>query len=187
MNLNGFFALRGAIIAAAFDKQGLTIMNLLQQFPLKNIYVDLPVLNQYLEQGATLLQHRDALEQEFFAVKETPFDTTVSAYTLQNLQLAGVHRWQKSTVSFRNPRRSQQSYFDLYLPEVKEPVPLVIISHGLASNRQTFGYLAQHFASHGLAVAVIEHDGISLNKFDHFLLGSFLKFFIFEKIEPFYN
>ena len=54
----------------------------------------------------------------------------------------------------------------------RRPVPLIVISHGLASDRQTFAYLAEHLTSHGFAVAVIEHDDINLNKFDNFLSGS---------------
>ena len=172
VGLNGFFALRGAIIAAAFDERGLTVMNLLNQFPLENIYVDLPVLNQYLKRGATLLRNRDALEEEFFADNEANLNIVNQTPPLENLERTGVYKWKKSTKTFRNPRRSQNGYFDLYQPKTELSVPLVIISHGLFSNRQTFGYLAQHFASYGLAVAVIEHDDISLNKFDHFLSGT---------------
>jgi len=171
VNLNGFFALRGAIIAAAFDEKGLTIINLLEQFPLENIYIDLPILNQYLKQGETLLKNRDALEREFFATDENPLDRVAKSDKLQILRLPGHSKWKKSTIAFRNPRRSKPGYFDLYQPEAKQSVPLVIISHGLASDRQTFAYLAQHFVSHGLAVAVIEHDGISQDKFDYFLSG----------------
>ncbi|NJR69394.1 MAG: alpha/beta fold hydrolase [Synechococcales cyanobacterium CRU_2_2] len=39
--------------------------------------------------------------------------------------------------------------------------PLVVISHGLGSDRSSFVYLAKHLASHGFAVAVPEHPGSS--------------------------
>ena len=63
---NGFYALSGAIIAAAFDEGGLTVMNLLQQFPLETIYLDLNVLTQYLERGIALSENREAIYQTWF-------------------------------------------------------------------------------------------------------------------------
>lgn len=171
VNLNGFYALRGAIIAAAFDKQGLTVMNLLHHFPLDNVYLDLPVLNQYVRQGAKLLENRDAIARHFFTMNKLAVDKPTRVGKLKSLQLSGSLSWDKSTFTYHNPHRSQQGYFDLYQPQVAQPVPLVVISHGLASNRETFAYLAQHFASNGLAVAVIEHGAISFNRFDRFLSG----------------
>ena len=168
---NGFYALRGAIIAAAFDSEGLTIINLLRQFPLENIYIDLPVFNQYIKRGAKLLKNRDAIARQFFATDKTVAGNSTQAEQLKSLQRSGTTPWNKFTFTYKNPQRPKIGYFDLYQPQLARLVPLVVISHGLASDRQTFAYLAQHLADHGLAVAVIEHDGISLNKFDRFLLG----------------
>ena len=177
INLNGFHALRGAIIAAAFDSEGLTVINLLHQFPLNDIYIDLPVLNKYFKRGATLLKNRDVIDDHFFAqdkIDGSMVTDTAQPNQLADLQISGAYQWDKSTFAYKNPRRQKEGHFDLYIPKARKKAlfPLVVISHGLASDRQTFAYLAEHFASHGLAVAVIEHDGISLNKFDNFLSGS---------------
>jgi predicted dienelactone hydrolase len=176
VNQNGFLALRGAIIAAAFDSKGLTVMNLLYQFPLETVYVDLQVLDQYFQQGEKLLQQREMLTREFFT------DDQPQAKTLNNnnsglkqqtdLRTQGQYLWHKQTFTYNNPHRLQPGYFDLYQPEVTQPVPLVVISHGIASNRQTFAYLGKHLASYGFAVVVIEHDEISLDRFDNFLSGT---------------
>ncbi|MGL5940788.1 MAG: alpha/beta hydrolase [Waterburya sp.] len=176
VNQNGFFALRGSIIAAAFDSGGLTVMNLLQQFPLETVYVDLEVLNQYFQQGEKLLQQREVLTREFFTDDQSQ-PQTLSNKNSQlrpqtDLRTQGKYLWQKQTFTYKNPNRLQLGYFDLYQPKVTQTMPLVVISHGLASNRQTFAYLGKHLASHGLAVAVIEHDDISLDRFDNFLSGT---------------
>ena len=170
VNRNGFYALRGAIIAAAFAPEGLTVINLLREFPLPTIYIDLAVLDRYIERGKILFEYRQAIDKAFFSDQS-------NAKSLQRFnsatgpQIRGRYSWRKQTFTYKNPNRSREGYFDLYQPEI-DGLPLVVISHGLASNRQTFAYLAQHLASHGFAVAVIEHDDISLNKFDHFLSGS---------------
>ncbi|MEM7592023.1 MAG: alpha/beta hydrolase [Cyanobacteria bacterium P01_A01_bin.83] len=173
-NLNGFYALRGAMIAAAFDREGLTIINLLQQFPSDTIHLDLKVLTQYLERGTKLAQNREAIYQTWFSNEEQSFGlkkNAAKALPQEDLTIPGQYSWSKNTIAYKNPRRSRPGYFDLYQPITEHPVPLVVISHGLASSRQTFAYLGKHLSSYGFAVAIIEHDEISLNKFDRFLAG----------------
>lgn len=172
---NGFFALRGAIISAAFDSDGLNVLNLLRQFPLKTIYVDLKVIDQYIQKGGELLQDRELISTAFFQSESTENKSDVVLNKAENLQTQGRFAWTKQTLTYNNPRRSAAGYFDLYQPKSTTsnlPAPLIIISHGLASSRETFAYLGKHFASHGFAVAIIEHDDISLDKFDGFLAGS---------------
>lgn len=58
---------------------------------------------------------------------------------------------------------------DIYLPQpgrsrLPARLPVVIISHGLGSDRNTFAYLAEHLASHGFAVFVPEHPGSNLKQ-----------------------
>lgn len=169
---NGFLALRGAIIASAFDNKGLTVMNLLHKFPLETIYVDLKVLDQYIAQGEQLFQAREAIDRAFFVENESLDKSSLESNQQHDLQIQGKYAWNKQTFIYNNPRRPDPGKFDLYQPKIERYVPLIVISHGLASNRQTFAYLAKHLASHGFSVAVIEHDDISLNKFDGFLSGS---------------
>jgi predicted dienelactone hydrolase len=55
-------------------------------------------------------------------------------------------------------RRGRTFPVDLYLP-TGGSAPVIVISHGLGSDRLTFKYLATHLASYGFAVAVPEHPG----------------------------
>lgn len=167
-NKNGFLALRSAIIAAAFDRQGLTVINLLERFPLETVYVDFYIVEQYIKRGQKLLQNRQAIDRIFFEERIT--NSKPNKTIPKNLARAGKYSWQKQTLTYNNTQSSRSGYFDLYLPE-KERSALIVISHGLASSRETFSYLGEHLVSHGFAVAIIEHDDISLNKFDNFLLG----------------
>ena len=172
VNRNGFYALRGAIIAAAFAPEGLTVMNLLQEFPLPTVYIDLEVLKQYIERGKILLEYRQAIDTAFFPVQPDSDKSQRRFNSAIKPQVQGKYSWRKQTFTYNNPNRSKKGYFDLYQPQIERPAPLIVISHGLASDRQTFAYLAQHLTSHGFAVAVIEHNDINLNKFDNFLSGS---------------
>jgi predicted dienelactone hydrolase len=184
---NGFYALRGAMIAAAFEQKGLTIMNLLHHYPLETIYLDLGVLNQYLEQGTKLVTNQEIIERTWFVPHETQL---LKQQTKQpdDLAMPGKYDWQKQTLTYKNPHRHQTGLFDLYQPKYRSksdylsdtlkdslrdrPLPVIAISHGMASSRKTFAYLAKHLASHGFAVAVIEHEDMSLTKFDGVLAGT---------------
>jgi predicted dienelactone hydrolase len=185
---NGFYALRGAMIAAAFDKEGLTILNLLHHYPLETIHLDLGVLNQYLERGTKLAANREIIDRTWFAHHQPQLlkKQILKAQTKQPVDLAmpGQYAWQKRTLTYKNPHRQETGLFDLYQPKYPpkgdgmnstpsdRPLPVIAISHGMASSRQTFAYLAKHLASHGFAVAVIEHDDMSLAKFDRVLAGT---------------
>ncbi len=129
---NGFYALRGAIIAAAFDDQGLTIINLLREFPLSTIYLDLKVLTQYIQLGTALASNREAINQTWFADDE-PQQGANNHHTelnqLPNLKILGKYTWNKQTITYNNPRRPNPGYFDLYQPSTKQPVPPRIFKH----------------------------------------------------------
>jgi predicted dienelactone hydrolase len=65
---------------------------------------------------------------------------------------------------------------DLYLPDssrttAPNSVPVIVISHGLGSDRTSFIYLAQHLASHGFAVLVPEHPGSNRSQIEALLTG----------------
>ncbi|MCV3214285.1 dienelactone hydrolase, partial [Plectonema radiosum NIES-515] len=51
------------------------------------------------------------------------------------------------------------------------PFPLIVISHGVASDRFAFVYLAQHLASYGFAVAALEHPGSNAQRFQQYFAG----------------
>lgn len=171
-NRNGFLALRGALIQSAFSPEGLTIINILQNFPLETIYIDLQLITRYLQKFEYLFRDRQLIA-EVFIEQNTNINNKqdVDANLANNISIVGKYPWKKFTLTYRNPNRPEEGYFDFYLPQVRPSVPVIVISHGLASSRRTFAYLAKHLVSHGFAVAVIEHPDTSLDKFDRFLSG----------------
>jgi predicted dienelactone hydrolase len=180
-NQNGFYALRSAFILAAADRQGLSVINILRRYPLPTIKLDFPLSLRLASNAAQLFQRRDAIvaqiEQQSLAEHvENPVD--VSA--LPDLRSPGTSLWRKEILTITNPDRwdkaaignSAQFPVDVYLPQNRSsPAPVIVISHGVASDRNTFIYLAEHLASHGFAVAVVEHLGTSAQKFEKFLSG----------------
>jgi predicted dienelactone hydrolase len=163
----GFSALRSALILAAADEaEGLTLLNILRMYPTEAIRVD-------LGQGLAIAQslNRAILQAELaFALVRTrsneEAETAPAADFTQLLQLVQSQRqYAVRRINFVVPGLPEPA--ELYLPRLfpgraGTPVdgfPLVIISHGLGSTRESFAYLAGYLAMHGIAVVAIEHSG----------------------------
>lgn len=188
---NGGPALQRAILGAVESKEGLTVISLMRQFPEPEIRVD---VNQGLkiaaEANRLFSRNNRIIEQvEKLAIAQASTQdtqTTASPSSTLNpgqpLTQAGPQRWQKLSFNWIDSSRNRSVPTDLYLPQAiaapggsrvsrNPPAPLVIISHGLASNRTTFAYLGQHLASYGFAVAILEHVGSNSDKFKLFFDG----------------
>ena len=48
-------------------------------------------------------------------------------------------------------------------PSLAGPLPAIIISHGLGETRDSYGYLARYWASHGYVVVAMNHEGSDLS------------------------
>ena len=177
VNKNGFFALRGAIMQAALDEDGLTLVNMLRQFPLDTIYLETAVVLRCIEEAGQLLREKElivaGIKQEYRGDLEQVTNTE-SIYK-RDLSALGPFTWKKETLEFQNPNRPTSSAFDLYLPQSNQEVnahfATIVISHGLASNRGSFAYLAEHLASQGFAVAIPEHIGTESEQFQKIFSG----------------
>ncbi|WP_096595190.1 alpha/beta hydrolase [Calothrix sp. NIES-2098] len=172
-NQNGFYALRSALILAATDPQGMTVLDVLHRFPSDSLKLN-------LNQGITIAKNfSKRLKQQQAAVSEIKKQAAAtSAVTIDfsqkpDLRQVGPLTWQKITLSLYDASRSRQFASDIYLPHTttNKLIPLVVISHGAFSDRTTFAYLAQHLASYGFATAVLEHPGISRQRFQQYFAG----------------
>lgn len=168
---NGYSALKTALNQALKRPEGLTILNLLQEFPGQSIRVDLDFSVELVEDLLQILVEDESIlewvEQQALVLG----NNRKINFNLPDLRQSGTVQWTESELSFRNPNRERSSPFYVYLPQVETPAPLVIISHGLGSDPKTFSYIAEHLASYGFAVALPEHIDTSANTFNRFFEG----------------
>ena len=181
--LSGFSALRSSIVLAAADEEGLTILNVLHHFPTRTVRVNgvraLQVVGAFTqllhqtEQMVALIEEQSSRE----AATAPPVDFT----QLPDLRQPGSLRWQAETLRLYDTSRDRRFEADLYSPQgqIDAPVPVVVISHGLGSDRVSFSDLAKHLASHGFAVAVLEHPGSDIDQ-----MQSLIKGMADEVVEP---
>lgn len=157
----GFYALRAALILAAADPEGLTLLNVLDKFPTRSIRINLRRSLQIAEELQRLInQTRQelALVEQQSTAGANP-QQVASFSQLPDLRQPGQISWRKQTYTLNDLRRNRTFLADIYFPEVTEPAPVIVISHGLGSDRTSFEYLAEQLASYGFAVAVPEHLG----------------------------
>ncbi len=182
-NINGLYGIRSAVILAAADEsEGLTVINVLRKFPTKDIYINIDFILQLLKELATVSGYRqvaieEIIKQSAAEAAENPVDFS----QLDDLRQPGPWKVAVEAKTFKiESLRSTDvglstSYpldFDLYLPQGKsEPAPLVVIVQGFGSSRGNYAHVAKQLASHGYAVAAVEHIGSNLEYRQAFLGG----------------
>ncbi|KRH97352.1 MAG: alpha/beta hydrolase [Cyanobacteria bacterium REEB494] len=161
--------LRTAIVAASAQPEGLTLLNLVKNYPGYSVNIDLDhglYVAKNLERLINKTNQAIAIIQEQ-SKKEAANIPQGNLSVLPDLQNQGNFIVKKSVKNFFDTSRNRQLLTDIYIPESNnfhQSIPVIIISHGLGLDSSNFRYLAKHLASHGLAVVVPNHPDVLLKK-----------------------
>lgn len=155
-----FEVLRSALISAAAEPGGLSLLNLLRKYPSNSIRIDLAhsfaiagelekVVNGTHQAIATVAKQSniEAANIPQHIISELP-----------ELRSQGKFKSQKYTLKFFDSTRNRLLLTDVYLPNIRT-APVIVVSHGLGLDSSNFQYLATHLASYGFAVIVPNHPG----------------------------
>ncbi len=175
-----FYALRAALVLAAASPEGLTALTFLQQYPGRNIKIDLTEALKILADVRQVVAQTNEMVAAIQA--QTPTEPVPNTpLSGQALQLSGPYAWQKVELDLQDARpqrliytrKSRNIVADIYLPITPspQPKPVIVISHGLNSDRSSYAYLAEHLASRGFAVVLPEHLGSNKQQFLALLQG----------------
>ena len=170
----GFYAIRAALILAASDPEGLTIVNVLRKFPTYGIRIDIARGLAIANELTSLINRSNQTIAGVAQLSEAQaaLQSTIPPAVRLQPQLPGPYTWKKSSVTLTSPNRDRTFNMDIYLPQrSRQPAPVVVISHGLGSDRISFQYLAKHLASYGFAVAVPEHPGSNAQQIQNLVTG----------------
>jgi predicted dienelactone hydrolase len=179
--------LRSALILAANDPEGLTLLGVMHHFPDAGIELDIlegmevfKTITQIVAQNQAAVALVKEHSQTEVAAAPTPLSPAALA-ELKAMGQPGSWRWKTVTLSLQDTRpiRLQVSGsprlfpVDVYLPQLPtpQPAPVIVISHGLGSGRTVYRYLAEHLVSHGFVVVVPEHPGSSISQWKALLEG----------------
>jgi predicted dienelactone hydrolase len=193
-------AIRAALIGAAVDPEGLTLLNFFRKFPTRSLRID---VERSLEIASTLEKLVNQTKRATLAIIEQSTlemgrEGAIAKKLTEDLRTPGPFKWKKQTVPLVDPSRGStpssptsgtiQPFpiqtetsgrlipVDIYLPnsgqaKLPKTLPVIVISHGLGSDRTTFAYLGSHLASYGFAVLIPEHPGSNARQFEALLRG----------------
>jgi predicted dienelactone hydrolase len=172
---NGQKSLRLALVRAAADKTaGLTPINFLYRFPGRRMQINLSEGFAVYANLSELLKRRDLMIVALKQIAQAEAATAKIEFSNKlDLRKSGEFSYQTRRFEWLDGSRQRLVPGDLYLPQTSStsPIPVITISHGVAEDRTTFAYLAKHLASHGFAVAVVEHIGGDANRFKQYFSG----------------
>lgn len=194
--LNGGRALRGTLALAASEPDGLTFLNFIEQYP-TNIRISISQLSSTAETLTGLLSNTQQALEQLAAETQTQAENEarVDFSALPDPRLSGGFSTHMETLSLYDDSRDRTILVDVYTPTSApedgapaqpaaedmsiENLPVIVVSNGLGAKRDRFTDLAQHLASHGFAVALLDHPGSDRNR-----LQAFYKGFEPENFEP---
>ena len=159
---NGRYILRGAIVQAAMEPEGLTLINILKKLP-TNVQINLSQALDYSKQVELIVNGSYLFNEEVnkLAQKEASKANKVDFAQLPDLRIPGTKQVDKTTWNLTDPTRNRKIYVDVYKPQqmTEDKTPVVIISHGLSSSPEAFEEKAKHLASYGYVVVLPQHPG----------------------------
>ncbi|MDJ0507814.1 MAG: alpha/beta hydrolase [Crocosphaera sp.] len=173
---NGKYALRGAIVQAAFDQEkGLTLLNFLRhlavnmQFNLEEVLRAATYL-ELLGQGTNAI----VAEMKTISAQTAQQESVPDFSTLRDIRKRGDYGV-APTRRIRLFDQSREREFDVLLVQPQQwregKTPVIIFSHGLASRPEDFEDDAKQLASYGYLVALPQHPGSDLNQLQEMLQG----------------
>jgi predicted dienelactone hydrolase len=178
---NGLYAIRAALIMAAADAEGLTPLNVLRKFPTPGIRLDLQKTLEITAALDDVVRQTNQAAQQIAAQTEQNLAAETLPQPLANLTMPGLVSWvrqelfleDRSRVAISGFARIRPVRFYVYGPRLRQAAktPVVVISHGLGSDRGSFAYLAEHLASYGYTVVVPAHPGSDANQMAALLRG----------------
>lgn len=169
--LNGFYAIRSALIISAAQKQGFTLLDVFRNYSSNAISVNLSSTQQLVQTVQTLInqtQNAVALINQESREEAGSSGSNKALTTRVNTRRFQV---QEKTFNFNDVSRNRLVNTDVYVPVTSSRRPIVVISHGLGSDRSSFAYLAQYLARSGFVVVVPEHPGSNAAQLQALLSG----------------
>ena len=165
-NINGFYGIRAAILKTVTAEDANNILNLLRNFP-TDIKLNLGELLELIRD----INNTEQASKDLVTALSKKNTVNNSQDNFQDLTSLGEYQVQKETFEFYDAERDRGLVSDLYLPQIQQRIPLVVVSNGLGAKRTRFAELANYLASYGFAVVVPEHPGSNYQRQREFIKG----------------
>ncbi|MGK7921704.1 MAG: alpha/beta hydrolase [Trichodesmium sp.] len=173
---NGAEAIKTALLKAANDSEGLSLINFIRHFPSDVMWLEAKKIMAVTEKISTVQEETEAFVEtvENITLKEAYQEKEVDFSQLPDIRKKGKYSFSRQQIILEDAARNRNFTAKFYLPNVsakETSIPVVVISHGLGSNGVNFESLAEHLASYGFAVALPLHRGSDYEYIKQFLAG----------------
>ncbi|MEO1684227.1 MAG: alpha/beta hydrolase [Cyanobacteria bacterium J06631_12] len=172
---SGHQALRAAIILAAADSEGLSLINVIRLYPTGGLRLNLPQLLALVNSIGGNFERTERLVTTTIerSAAAAALEASLNYGELPMIAKNGQFNVVKRTLLLNDQRqdgltgalRDRTYPVDLYLPEdldaISGPIPVMVFSHGYSASRsvERAVSLARSLAANGFVVAVPEHVG----------------------------
>lgn len=180
---NGADAIRASLIDVGNAPNGFTVLEVMRQFPSPEIRLNVELALTTLTKVFAFIRQTHAVTQSLAVLSETEAQkATITDFSkMPDLRIPGkLYTSTKQTLTVNNHYNNRRFEVDIYLPKPISPegensqtlsYPVIVISHGLASDRSRFENLAKHLTSYGFVVAVPQHPGSDYQQLQSLLNG----------------
>ena len=172
---NGLHPIRGAMVQAAFDEEGLSLLNFLRYLPV-NMQFNLEEILRAANYLELLGQGTNAIvtEMKSISAQTRERETVPNFSNIRDIRQRGDYGVAPSR-RVRLFDESRQREFDVVLVQPQRwregKTPVVVFSHGLASSPEDFEEDVEQLASYGYVVALPQHPGSDFNQLQEMLQG----------------
>ncbi len=172
---NGKYALRAAMVQAAFDSEGLSLINFFRNLP-TNMQIDLRKVRKTAQLTEKVVKATKVFSEEVIpklSEMEAAAAEPVNFDKLPDLRQKGSFGVEQKRWTLTDRSRNRTFYVDVYMPQrLREGgTPVMVISHGLSSRPEEFAGDGQYLASHGYVVVMPQHIGSDAQQTQAFLKG----------------
>lgn len=149
--------IKTALLEAAENESGLSILGFLQSYPNSELRIDIDVAFDVFSR----LNRSFWRTQQFMVEIAQQLGPTDANLTLPlDPTQPGPSQVITTTHTFEDTARNRTIDVDIYWSEaVTSDRPVVVFTHGRGSVRNELQYVARHLASHGYAFVTLEHPG----------------------------
>ncbi|MBD1936232.1 alpha/beta hydrolase [Microcoleus sp. FACHB-68] len=168
----GVQALRAALVLGAKDPAGLSIISFIESYPSQRLNID---LDRAFEVMGSLNTPFWQTQRFMAAIAPQLTPREIQLNLPFDPSQPGTASVQVLSLNLNDSQRQRTIPVDLYSSAgATAEKPVIIFSHGLGSDRTELRYLAEHLASHGYVIAVVEHIGSNSTQVNTALAGGSL-------------
>lgn len=159
---NGQLLIRAAVVNAAFSKDGLSLLSVLEQLPANiQIHGEKVLAAEKATDKVIAASERLNTVMQALTKAEAKGDPASNYAAMADPRKPGPYTVTQDVWTLKDAQRNRSFTVYVYTPKTSAsaPLPVIVFSHGLASSPGDYAEALEKIASHGFLVAAPQHPG----------------------------